>query len=67
MITSYDFVLTWKNIRNMLPHSFLHVNDIIFSKGWIFASNPLSAIAGKAESVQGLYTGFLVQPGQLSM
>lgn len=36
----------------MTPHSFLHVNDLIFSKGWTFVSYPLSAIAGKAKSVQ---------------
>lgn len=58
MITRYNFVLTWKNTRNMLPHSFLHVNDLIFIKGCIFASNPLSAIAAKTKSEQDFTLAF---------
>lgn len=58
VITSYDFVLTWKNIKNMLPYSFLHVNDLNFSRGWIFASHALSAIAGKPKTVQDFILAF---------
>lgn len=58
MITRYNFVLTWKNTRNMLPDSFLHVNGLIFIKGWIFASKPLSAIAVKTKSEQDFTLAF---------